>query len=94
MEPVILDISQVMESIGGLLALIGFPMAIFLGVRMGNRIIELVKFILLEEAEKTKRKNTLDAYSVPYHLEAEPEKPKRQVYMTIGDDGELVEMDE
>ena len=75
------------------IAVVAMPAAIALGIRFGAYLIRTIQESLPADQEKTKRKNTLDNYSLPYDQDIDDEKPKRQTYMTIGDDGELVEMD-
>lgn len=66
-------------------AIIGLASSLIRRIRQG---------VAGEDYDKPKNQSPLDWFSVPYNQDLDDEKPKRQTYMTIGDDGELVEMDE
>lgn len=91
-EPLI-DASAFIPLFRVTLLMICMPIGFYIGWQICNVLREIFSQPK-EKLEKLKNENRLDRFSVPYDQDTDDEKPKRQTYMTIGDDGELVEMDE
>jgi hypothetical protein len=65
---------------------------VFAIVGLAQWIIGFMRAAAKEERLLKHKHESLDRFSVPHDQDTDDDKPKR--YMTIGDDGELVEMDE
>lgn len=68
-------------------AMIVFPMAIWLGVTLGGKVIRALTESLNGFEQETKEKAKYQPIENPFETDETP------IYMTIGDDGELVEVD-
>lgn len=91
------DPLQVLEALSGAAATavlsIGLIGALWFSLKLAAALIDQV--IEAIKAPMETPKNKFDRFSVPYDQDADDDKPKRrEPYVTIGDDGELVEMEE
>lgn len=84
-------LEQLLGAVAQAIALMGMLFACLLAAKFAAHIVEAV-IDAFEGGGKPKNESPLSRFSVPYDQDLDDETPK--TYMTIGDDGELVEMEE